>query len=122
MSLARDITTVGSGTLVSRLLAYLRDAWIAALLGAGPPSAVFVAGVQLATFFRRLLSERALNSPFVPIWLKLRADEDAAANAARFTRRVLLTMFCIAGFLALLMIFFAPLVITVIAPGFDRGR
>jgi len=38
MSLARDITTVGSGTLMSRLLAYLRYAWIAALLGAGPQS------------------------------------------------------------------------------------
>ena len=35
MSLARDITTIGGGTLISRLLAYLRDAWIAALLGAG---------------------------------------------------------------------------------------
>ena len=35
MSLARDITTVGGGTLASRVLAYLRDAWIAALLGAG---------------------------------------------------------------------------------------
>ncbi len=41
MSLARDITTVGGGTLMSRLLAYLRDAWIAALLGAGPFSETF---------------------------------------------------------------------------------
>src|SRR5262245_7486437 len=122
MSLARDITTVGSGTLMSRLLAYLRDAWIAALLGAGPQSEAFFAVLQVVNFFRRLLSEGALNSAFVPIWLKLRADEDGAANAARFTRRVLLTMFCIAGFLALLMIFFAPVAITVIAPGFDRGR
>ena len=32
MSLARDITTVGGGTLLSRLLAYFRDAGIAALL------------------------------------------------------------------------------------------
>jgi putative peptidoglycan lipid II flippase len=122
MSLARDITTVGSGTLMSRLLAYLRDAWIAALLGAGPHSEAFFAVLQVVNFFRRLLSEGALNSAFVPIWLKLRAGEDGAANAARFTRRVLLAMFCIAGFVALLMVFFAPIVITVIAPGFDRGR
>ena len=32
MSLARDITTVGSGTLMSRLLAFGRDAGIAAWL------------------------------------------------------------------------------------------
>ena len=31
-------------------------------------------------------------------------------------------MFCIVGFIALLVIFFAPTIITVIAPGFDRGR
>ena len=122
MSLARDITTVGSGTLMSRLLAYLRDAWIAALLGAGPHSEAFFAVIQVVNIFRRLLSEGALNSAFVPIWLKLRAGEDGAANAARFTRRVLLAMFCIAGIIALFMIFFAPTVITVIAPGFDRGR
>jgi putative peptidoglycan lipid II flippase len=122
MSLARDITTVGSGTLMSRLLAYLRDAWIAALLGAGPYSEAFFAVLQVVNFFRRLLSEGALNGAFVPIWLKLRAGEDGIANAARFTRRVLLTMFCIAGFLALLIILFAPVVITVIAPGFDRER
>ena len=122
MSLARDITTVGSGTLMSRLLAYLRDAWIAALLGAGPHSEAFFAVLQVVNFFRRLLAEGALNSAFVPIWLKLRGGDDGTANADRFTRRVLLAMFCVAGIIALLMIFFAPIVVAVIAPGFDRGR
>ena len=122
MSLARDITTVGTGTLISRLLAYLRDAWIAALLGAGPHSEALFAVLQVVNFFRRLLSEGALNGAFVPIWLKLRAGEDGSANAARFTQRILLAMFSIVGFIALLVIFFAPSVITVIAPGFDRER
>ena len=122
MALVRDITTVGGGTLASRLLAYLRDAWIAALLGAGPHSEAFFAVLQVVNFFRRLLSEGALNSAFVPIWHKLRAGEDGLANADRFTRRVLLTMFCIGGILALLIVYFAPAVIAIIAPGFDRER
>lgn len=122
MSLARDITTVGGGTLVSRLLAYLRDAWIAALLGAGPYSEAFFAVLQVVNFFRRLLSEGAINSSFVPIWLKLRRDDGGTASADRFTRRVLLTMFCIGGFIALLIVFFAPAVIAIVAPGFDRER
>ena len=122
MSLARDITTVSGGTLISRLLAYLRDAWIAALLGAGPHSEALFVVLQIVNFFRRLLSEGALNGAFVPIWLKLRGGEDGRANAARFTQRVLLVIFCIVGFIALLVIFFAPTVITVIAPGFDRAR
>src|SRR6478735_881749 len=122
MSLAREITTVGSGTLMSRLLAYLRDAWIAALLGAGPQSEAFFAVLQVVNFFRRLLSEGALNSAFVPIWLKLRGGEDGTGNANRFTGRIWLAMFFIAAFIALLGIFIAPAVIAVIAPGFDRER
>jgi putative peptidoglycan lipid II flippase len=122
MSLARDITTVGSGMLISRLLAYLRDAWIAALLGAGPHSEALFVVLQIVNFFRRVLAEGALNSAFVPIWLRLRAGEDGPANAARFTQRVLLGMFCIVGIIALLVIFFAPTLVTVIAPGFDRAR
>ena len=76
MSLARDITTVGGGTLVSRLLAYFRDAAIAALLGAGPFAEAFFAVLQMVNFFRRLLAEGALNAAFVPIWLKLRGGAD----------------------------------------------
>lgn len=122
MSLARDITTVGGGTLMSRLLAFFRDAWIAALLGAGPASEAFFAVLQVVNFFRRLLAEGALNSAFVPIWLKLRQAEDGAAHADRLTRRALLAMFCITGIVALLAIVFAPFVIAAIAPGFDAAR
>ena len=122
MSLARDITTTGGGTLISRLLAYLRDAWIAALLGAGLYSEAFFAVMQVVNFFRRLLAEGALNAAFVPIWLKLRSGDGGSANADRFTWRVVLVMFCIGGIIALLIVFFAPAVIAVIAPGFDRER
>jgi len=122
MTLARDISTIGGGTLISRLLAYLRDAWIAALLGAGLYSEAFFVVMQVVNFFRRLLSEGALNSAFVPIWVKLRGGEAGPANADRFTWRVLLAMFCIGGIVALLIVYFAPGVIALIAPGFDRER
>ena len=122
MSLARDITTVGSGTLASRLLAYARDAWIAALLGAGPYSETLFAVLQVVNFFRRLLSEGALNSAFVPIWTKLHGSTDGATNANRFTWRVLLMMFCVAGSIALLAVFFGRYVIAGIAPGFDDAQ
>ncbi|HET7805897.1 MAG TPA: murein biosynthesis integral membrane protein MurJ [Pseudolabrys sp.] len=121
MSLARDITTVGGGTLMSRLLAYVRDAWIAALLGAGPYSETLFAVLQVINFFRRLLSEGALNSAFVPIWTRLRSN-NGTAGADRFTWRVLLAMFCIAGSIALLTVFLGRYVIAGIAPGFDDAQ
>src|SRR5665647_1047555 len=119
MSFARDITTVGGGTLMSRLLAFARDAGIAALLGSGPFSEAFFAVLQVVNFFRRLLAEGALNSAFVPIWLSLRQVEDGAANADKFTKRGLLAIGCITGIVVLLTILFAPFVIAAIAPGFD---
>ncbi|HXZ21683.1 MAG TPA: murein biosynthesis integral membrane protein MurJ [Pseudolabrys sp.] len=119
MSLARDITTVGGGTLISRLLAYLRDAWIAALLGTGPFSEVFFVVLQVVNFFRRLLSEGVLNSAFVPIWLRLRSGEDGAANANRFTISALTAVGTITGILVLLATVGAPFIIAVIAPGFE---
>jgi putative peptidoglycan lipid II flippase len=59
MSLARDVTTVGSATLGSRLLGFARDMGIAALLGAGVFSDAFFAILQITNFFRRLLAEGA---------------------------------------------------------------
>ena len=122
MALARNIATVGIGTLLSRLLAYARDAGIAALLGASPFSEALFEVFQVVNFFRRLLAEGALNGAFVPIWLKLRAGDDGAAEADRFTKRALLAMLCIAGIIALLIIVLAPYVISTIAPGFDDDR
>ena len=122
MSLARDITTVGGGTLMSRLLAFARDAGIAALLGSGPFSEAFFAVLQVVNFFRRLLAEGALNGAFVPIWLTLREAEDGPANADKFTKRALLAIGCITGVVVLLAIVLAPLVIAAIAPGFDAAR
>ena len=120
MALARDITTVGSGTLISRLLAFARDAGIAAWLGTTPFSEALFAMLQVINFFRRLLADGALNGAFVPIWLTLRAAEDGETNANRFTWRSLLAMLCISSIAALIVVVLAPIVVRIIAPGFDE--
>lgn len=122
MSFARKIVTVGGGTLVSRLLAFARDAWIAALLGAGPFSEAFFAMLQVVNFFRRLLADGALNGAFVPVWLKLRAVDGSGASANQFTRRSFAAMLCIGGAAALLVNIFAWPLMGAIAPGFDPMR
>src|SRR5207245_1374029 len=72
MSLARDVTTVGSATLVSRVLGFVRDVGIAAVLGTGVFADAFFAVLQLTNVFRRLLAEGALNAAFVPLWLRIK--------------------------------------------------
>jgi putative peptidoglycan lipid II flippase len=117
MSLARDVTTVGSATLISRLLGFFRDVGIAAVLGAGVLSDAYFAALQIPNLFRRLLAEGALNSAFVPTWLRIREDR-GIDGARRFGERVLGTMVVGLGVIALLGVVFSPEVVHLLAPGF----
>jgi putative peptidoglycan lipid II flippase len=117
----RSFLTVSSGTLASRLLGFLRDSMIAALLGTGPIADAFLVAFQLINVIRRLLTEGALNAALVPVWLRLRETEGEAA-AGRFAGRVLGTtsVLLLAGtvLIGLLM----PFVITALAPGFSGAE
>lgn len=120
MSLARNVATVGSATLLSRLLGFVRDIGIAALLGAGALSDAYLAALQIPNLFRRLLSEGALNSAFVPMWL--RKSQDAGPEGARrFGAEVLGAMLVILGVIAILCVVFAPTLVRLLAPGFDAA-
>ena len=87
----RSFLTVSSGTLASRLLGFLRDSMVAALLGAGPVADAFLVAFQLVNVVRRLLTEGALNAALVPAWLRLR-DTDGTAAAAAFAGKLLGTV------------------------------
>jgi putative peptidoglycan lipid II flippase len=121
MSLARDVTTVGGATLLSRVLGFVRDMGIAAVLGAGGLSDAFFAALQIPNLFRRLLAEGALNAAFVPLWLRIK-EESGARGARRFGEQVLGTLLVALAAITVLCIVFAPAVVHVLAPGYgDLG-
>jgi putative peptidoglycan lipid II flippase len=113
----RSFLTVSTGTLASRLLGFLRDAMIAALLGAGPVADAFLMAFQLVNVVRRLLSEGALNAALVPAWLGVR-DANGPAAAAAFAGRVLGTVSAALIVASALIGLVMPLVIAALAPGF----
>jgi putative peptidoglycan lipid II flippase len=113
----RSFLTVSSGTLASRLLGFVRDSAIAALLGAGPVADAFLVAFQLVNVVRRLLTEGALNAALVPAWLRVREAEGAQAAAA-FAGRVLGTVSAALIAASVLIGLLMPLVITALAPGF----
>jgi putative peptidoglycan lipid II flippase len=121
MSLARDVTTVGTATLASRLLGFARDVGIAAVLGAGVFSDAFFAVLQVTNFFRRLLAEGALNAAFVPLWLRIK-ETKGEDNAYQFFRQVFVAMLLAVGALAAIGLLFASGAIDLLAPGFDGER
>jgi putative peptidoglycan lipid II flippase len=113
----RPLLTVSAGTLTSRLLGFVRDALVAALLGAGGVADAFLLAFQLVNVTRRLLTEGALNAALVPAWLKVR-EHNGAAAAAAFAGRLLGSVALATLLLAILLGVFMPLVIALLAPGF----
>ena len=61
------VSIIGSLTLVSRILGYVRDLLIARFLGAGLISDAFFVSFKLPNLFRRLFAEGSLNSAFIPV-------------------------------------------------------
>ncbi|MEE8394252.1 MAG: lipid II flippase MurJ, partial [Rhodospirillales bacterium] len=81
MTLFRSIATVGGFTMISRILGFVRDILIAAILGAGLLADVFFVAFKLPNLFRRLFAEGAFNAAFVPLFTG--ALEEEGKEAAR---------------------------------------
>ncbi len=117
MTLARNVATVGSATLLSRVLGFARDVAIAAVFGAGVRADAFFVAFQLANLFRRMLAEGALNAAVVPLYLRAR-DEHGERGAGAFAGRLIGSV-TVALVIAVAILGFAmPVAIAVLAPGF----
>ncbi|MEM6947581.1 MAG: murein biosynthesis integral membrane protein MurJ, partial [Pseudomonadota bacterium] len=82
MSLLRNTLTQSALTLVSRVLGLVREALIAAKIGAGPVGDAFFAALMFPNLFRRFFAEGAFAQAFVPAYARtLEAEGPAAAHA-----------------------------------------
>ncbi len=82
--LLSGIFTVGVWTLLSRVLGFIRDAMILALLGVGPLYEAYVVAFRLPNMFRRFFAEGAFNMAFVPMFSKrVEAGEDSDGFASQ---------------------------------------
>ena len=68
MALYRSFATVGGLTMLSRVLGFVRDILIAAVLGSGLVADAFFVAFRFPNLFRRLFGEGAFNSAFVPLF------------------------------------------------------
>ena len=70
MSLYRNFLSVGGWTVGSRVLGFVRDALVAAVLGTGFAADAYVAAFRFPNLFRRLFAEGAFNTAFIPLFAK----------------------------------------------------
>jgi len=117
MSLHRSIFTIGFLTILSRIAGYVRDMFIAAVMGAGPLTDAFLVAFRLPNFFRRLFAEGAFSASFVPLFSAV-YTEQGREKAVEFMEKTLSMM--VAGLLVFTMIFqiFMPFIMYALAPGF----
>ncbi|MCA0042683.1 murein biosynthesis integral membrane protein MurJ [Celeribacter litoreus] len=115
IKLIRGFVTVGGWTLMSRVLGFVRDALIAAYLGAGPAAEAFVVAFSLPNMFRRFFAEGTLNVAFVPLFSKKLEAEEDAKRFAEDTFSVLATI--LIG-LSLIATVFMPILVSAMAAGF----
>ncbi|MBS3649723.1 murein biosynthesis integral membrane protein MurJ [Pseudaminobacter sp. 19-2017] len=118
MSLARKFATVASGTLMSRVLGFVREMLMAAALGTGPIADAFNAAFQFPNTFRRLFAEGAFNAAFVPLFAK-EIEAGGVDGARRFSEEVFGVLFTTLLVLTIAMELSMPLLVsTIVAPGF----
>jgi putative peptidoglycan lipid II flippase len=113
----RSVLKVGTFTLASRVLGFVRDVLIANLIGTGPIADAWFVAQRLPNLFRRLFAEGAFNAAFVPMFAG-RLEQGGQALARGFAERVLASMLALLLLLTIVAEIAMPLLIIVFAPGF----
>ena len=91
MSLLRSIASVGSYTMISRVLGFAREILLASVLGPGMIADAFIMAFKFPNFFRRMFAEGAFNAAFVPLYAG-RLHSDGAEPARAFAGEVAAVM------------------------------
>jgi putative peptidoglycan lipid II flippase len=117
MALLRSAATVGSYTMASRVLGFIRDILTAAFLGAGPVADAFFVAQRLPNLFRSLFAEGAFSAAFVPLFAGTIA-QDGKPVAKRFAEDCLSVLLTALFVFVLLGEIFTPALLDILAPGF----
>ena len=104
-------------TALSRIFGFLRDILIANFLGTGVAADIFFVAFRLPNTFRRIFSEGALNSAFVPIYTKL-IKNNSKQESKKFSGSIFLIFLIASSLFVLIIEIFMPFFLAILAPGF----
>jgi putative peptidoglycan lipid II flippase len=115
--LVRALGSIGTATLASRVLGFVRDMVVARAFGAGPVTDAFFVAFRIPNILRRLLGEGALSTAVVPMltdYLVTRPRTDFN----RLFRAMLGAALVVLGVVTAIGVAAAPWVVRAMAPGF----
>ena len=116
MNLIKSTSTFSLFILLSRVLGYLRDFFIAIYLGSGPLADAFFVAFRLPNTFRRLFAEGTFNAAFIPSYAKTNLKNKKEGKI--FADEVFNLLLYILIFIIIIVEIFTPVVVYLIAPGF----
>ncbi|MCP5417897.1 MAG: murein biosynthesis integral membrane protein MurJ [Chromatiaceae bacterium] len=112
-----SLVKVGSNTMVSRVLGFIRDLVFAHLFGASAATDAFFVAFKIPNFLRRLFAEGAFSVAFVPVLTEYK-EKRGFSELKLFVDHVAGTLGVVVLAVTLLGVIGAPYLILVFAPGF----
>ena len=116
MQLLKSTAKVGTATITSRILGFLRDMVFARYFGASGETDAFFLAFKIPNFMRRLFAEGSFSLAFVPVLSEVRATGDREA-LRDLIDHVSGTLFSILLVITAIGVLAAPLILTIFAPG-----
>ncbi|WP_137719823.1 murein biosynthesis integral membrane protein MurJ [Methylobacillus flagellatus] len=117
MNLLRALAAVGSMTLISRVLGFVRDTLIARVFGAGFYTDAFFVAFKIPNLLRRLFAEGAFSQAFVPVLAEYK-NQRGQQETRQLVDHVATLLGLTLVLVTVLGVLGAPLVVQLSAPGF----
>ena len=116
--LIKGFTESAVFTVISRVSGFIRDIFIAAFLGAGINTDIFLIAFKLPNLFRRITAEGALTASILPIYSNLKSQKDKFL-ANNFLKSLILKVGIILFLIMILFQIIMPFIVYFLAPGFS---
>ncbi len=116
VKVAKAAGIVGSATLVSRVMGYVRDMAMSWAFGTGMTADAFYMAYRIPNLLRELLAEGSMSAAFIPVFTETLTNE-SRESARRLANALFARFLVLLIILTSLGIFFAPYVVKVIGAG-----
>ena len=115
-----NFSKISSNIFSSRVTGFFRDVLFANFLGANILSDAFLFAFRLPNLFRRILAEGAMNSVFIPLYV--RQSKESQSLASDFTSAIFLIFLSITSIMTIFVYLFSEQITSFLAPGFINNE
>ncbi len=115
--LFKSTAVVGSMTMISRILGFIRDMLFARIFGVDAATDAFFVAFKIPNFMRRLFAEGAFAQAFVPV-LSDYKEKDSRQALKNFIDKTGGSLALVLITITIIGVIAAPILITLFAPGF----